>query len=309
MSVEHTPVNSIPADADVVLCHAGLAERARRGPGTVGGAVPAVHRRPGGHQGRGTPSGTAASSMAERPALLRRPRSGWPGGRRTGRRGPARRRACWSRSARSSRRTSTRCSSASGRLHLHRRGRRHPARHRRRRRSPDGRRSWSCSSPTASTGTATRCAVRRHRRQGRRARRRSWPAAEILMDPTRRRRSRRRVAAVLDVLRSGPSEEEPTMKVARFHAPATSASRTRRSPTPGPARSRSGSATARPAAPTSRSSATATTTSSRPGCMGHEIAGEIVEVGADVAAGGRRPGPGHRRDPVRHLPPSAGGAG
>jgi mannitol-specific phosphotransferase system IIBC component len=27
--VEHTPVNSIPADADVVLCHAGLAARAR----------------------------------------------------------------------------------------------------------------------------------------------------------------------------------------------------------------------------------------------------------------------------------------
>jgi len=27
--VEHTPVNQIPADADVVVCHAGLAERAR----------------------------------------------------------------------------------------------------------------------------------------------------------------------------------------------------------------------------------------------------------------------------------------
>ncbi|MDP4511214.1 MULTISPECIES: PTS lactose transporter subunit IIB [unclassified Nonomuraea] len=27
--VEHTPVNSIPDDADVVLCHAGLAARAR----------------------------------------------------------------------------------------------------------------------------------------------------------------------------------------------------------------------------------------------------------------------------------------
>lgn len=27
--VEHTPVNSIPADADVVICHAGLAARAR----------------------------------------------------------------------------------------------------------------------------------------------------------------------------------------------------------------------------------------------------------------------------------------
>ncbi|GAA4232211.1 mannitol-specific phosphotransferase system IIBC component [Streptosporangium album] len=34
--VEHTPVNSIPADADVVLCHVGLADRARAGaPGTV----------------------------------------------------------------------------------------------------------------------------------------------------------------------------------------------------------------------------------------------------------------------------------
>ncbi|MBN6058474.1 PTS lactose transporter subunit IIB [Nonomuraea sp. RK-328] len=28
VSVEHTPVDSIPADADVVLCHAGLAARA-----------------------------------------------------------------------------------------------------------------------------------------------------------------------------------------------------------------------------------------------------------------------------------------
>ena len=27
--VEHTPVNTIPADADVVICHRGLAERAR----------------------------------------------------------------------------------------------------------------------------------------------------------------------------------------------------------------------------------------------------------------------------------------
>ncbi|MFF3439172.1 PTS lactose transporter subunit IIB [Streptosporangium sp. NPDC002721] len=34
--VEHTPVNTIPADADVVLCHAGLADRARAGaPGKV----------------------------------------------------------------------------------------------------------------------------------------------------------------------------------------------------------------------------------------------------------------------------------
>ncbi|WP_030904425.1 PTS lactose transporter subunit IIB [Streptosporangium amethystogenes] len=31
VQVEHTPVNSIPADADVVLCHAGLAARARAG--------------------------------------------------------------------------------------------------------------------------------------------------------------------------------------------------------------------------------------------------------------------------------------
>jgi mannitol-specific phosphotransferase system IIBC component len=29
--VEHTPVNSIPADADVVVCHAGLAARAEAG--------------------------------------------------------------------------------------------------------------------------------------------------------------------------------------------------------------------------------------------------------------------------------------
>ncbi len=31
VQVEHTPVNSIPADADVVVCHAGLANRARAG--------------------------------------------------------------------------------------------------------------------------------------------------------------------------------------------------------------------------------------------------------------------------------------
>jgi galactose PTS system EIIB component len=30
VSVEHSPVNKIPADADVVLCHVGLAERARQ---------------------------------------------------------------------------------------------------------------------------------------------------------------------------------------------------------------------------------------------------------------------------------------
>ncbi|MEU8194616.1 PTS lactose transporter subunit IIB [Microbispora amethystogenes] len=29
VTVEHTPVNSIPGDADVIVCHAGLADRAR----------------------------------------------------------------------------------------------------------------------------------------------------------------------------------------------------------------------------------------------------------------------------------------
>lgn len=29
VAVDHTPVNAIPADADVVVCHRGLAERAR----------------------------------------------------------------------------------------------------------------------------------------------------------------------------------------------------------------------------------------------------------------------------------------
>ncbi len=29
VSVEHTPVNNIPADTQVVLCHAGLADRAK----------------------------------------------------------------------------------------------------------------------------------------------------------------------------------------------------------------------------------------------------------------------------------------
>jgi mannitol-specific phosphotransferase system IIBC component len=36
ITVEHTPVAQIPDDADVVLCHAGLAERARS---TVPGRV------------------------------------------------------------------------------------------------------------------------------------------------------------------------------------------------------------------------------------------------------------------------------
>ncbi|MDH2427270.1 PTS lactose transporter subunit IIB [Sphaerisporangium sp. TRM90804] len=36
VEVQHTPVNSIPADADVVVCHTGLAARARAGaPGVV----------------------------------------------------------------------------------------------------------------------------------------------------------------------------------------------------------------------------------------------------------------------------------
>ncbi|WP_223167404.1 PTS lactose transporter subunit IIB [Nonomuraea sp. SYSU D8015] len=36
VTVEHTPVSSIPDDADVVLCHAGLAARARAAaPGKV----------------------------------------------------------------------------------------------------------------------------------------------------------------------------------------------------------------------------------------------------------------------------------
>jgi mannitol-specific phosphotransferase system IIBC component len=40
VTVEHTPVNEIPADADVVVVHSGLADRARAGrqtspPGTV----------------------------------------------------------------------------------------------------------------------------------------------------------------------------------------------------------------------------------------------------------------------------------
>jgi mannitol-specific phosphotransferase system IIBC component len=35
VSVEHTPVNAIPADADLVLCHSGLAARARAGAATV----------------------------------------------------------------------------------------------------------------------------------------------------------------------------------------------------------------------------------------------------------------------------------
>lgn len=36
VTVEHTPVNSIPTDADVIVCHVGLADRARKSaPGKV----------------------------------------------------------------------------------------------------------------------------------------------------------------------------------------------------------------------------------------------------------------------------------
>ncbi|MFV2018125.1 PTS lactose transporter subunit IIB [Micromonospora sp. LOL_023] len=36
VTVEHTPVNSIPDDADVIVCHQGLAQRARgSAPGKV----------------------------------------------------------------------------------------------------------------------------------------------------------------------------------------------------------------------------------------------------------------------------------
>jgi mannitol-specific phosphotransferase system IIBC component len=38
VSVEHSPVSQIPADADLVVCHAGLAERAR----AAAGAKPVV---------------------------------------------------------------------------------------------------------------------------------------------------------------------------------------------------------------------------------------------------------------------------
>ena len=44
IQVEHTPVNSIPADADVVVCHACLASRARAGTPTSADLVPGLHR-------------------------------------------------------------------------------------------------------------------------------------------------------------------------------------------------------------------------------------------------------------------------
>ena len=54
VAVEHVAVNSIPADAQVVVCHASLAERARGiAPGAVVVPVPAVHGRSGIRAGRG----------------------------------------------------------------------------------------------------------------------------------------------------------------------------------------------------------------------------------------------------------------
>ena len=109
VEVEHTPVNSIPADADVVVVPRGLADRARvSAPDTVIVPVPGVHRRPGGHQARrhdqerrrppwlrplrcrstrgpsGWPSraGTATTRSASAGEALRRRRRGRPGVRR-----------------------------------------------------------------------------------------------------------------------------------------------------------------------------------------------------------------------------------
>ena len=58
VTVEHTPVDSIPADADVVVSHTGLADRARRGAGDAPVHLRGLPRRPRrrpagqGHQGR-----------------------------------------------------------------------------------------------------------------------------------------------------------------------------------------------------------------------------------------------------------------
>ena len=47
VSVEHTPVNDIPADTQVVLCHAGLAARAKSiAPDAVIVPFTRVHGRP-----------------------------------------------------------------------------------------------------------------------------------------------------------------------------------------------------------------------------------------------------------------------
>ena len=62
MTVEHTPVNSIPADADVVVCHAGLAARARvSAPGKVIVPFQIFIGDPAVDQGRSTRSRTAAT--------------------------------------------------------------------------------------------------------------------------------------------------------------------------------------------------------------------------------------------------------
>ena len=74
------------------------------------------------------------------------------------------------------------------------------------------------------------------------------------------------------------------MKALRFYAPEDVRLEDVPEPECGPDEVKLGSRTAPPAAPTSRSSTTATRTSRPPRTIGHEIAGEVVEVGADVNA-------------------------
>ena len=160
VTVEHTPVNSIPADADVVVCHAGLAARARgSAPDKVDRAGPGVHRRPGrdpAGEGRSSP---AARSMAEGLGVAARParHSARRDGRRPRRAHPPLRRGAGRGRRGRIRRTSTRCSTASSPSP------RTSARVSRSRTAPwPARRPCSatrwpcCASRTASTGAASR---------------------------------------------------------------------------------------------------------------------------------------------------------
>jgi PTS system mannitol-specific IIA component len=110
--------------------------------------------------------------------------------------------------------------------------------------------------------------------------------AEILLDEDRAKALREATDPdeVIESAERGNRDEGRPLPRAR----ATSASRTPRRPHPGRGRQDPGTATAPPAAPTSRSSGSGHHHIVPPRVMGHEVAGEIVEVGSGGRRAGRR---------------------
>ena len=236
----HARSTTIPADADVVLCHQGLADRARAtAPDSrscrsrCSWATRPSPRWSRSDQGRRRRQWLTCVGTAERRSASthrgRRPRK--PSASAVASLVDARRRR-----ARVRRRDAR---ARAVRLHLHGRGRRHPARHRR----EQGRRA---------ARRAVVRAVPRRRRLGRQ--RRATIAigiaaagddhvgilsqlAKILVDPDQAKQLREAADAdtVLALLQPHEGDDE-LMKVARFYAPGDSALEDAAEPTPGPGR-------------------------------------------------------------------------